>query len=98
MKKYYIIIGVIVLILMIGYFTNWFGLKKKSENSEEVQSSVNRTSKMVTYILPSGNKISCPSGCVLSTNTSGASGTVTEGNVTYTCRCSDGATSTPNLS
>ncbi len=42
--------------------------------------------------------ISCPIGCTLSTNTSGAAGTTTVGNTTYTCRCSDGSTSAPTVS
>lgn len=41
------------------------------------------------------NQISCSPGCTLSTNTKGASSTVTVGNTTYTCRCSDGSTSDP---
>lgn len=88
MKKIYIIIGFVVLLLIIGYFTNWFGMKKANASTSE--------RKRATIL----NALGCPSipaGCVLSTNTSGASSTVTQGNVTYTCRCPDGSTTAPTL-
>lgn len=81
---YWIILGV-VLLLVIGYFTNWFGIKKINNNISERRGVM------------SLNIVSCNPGCELSTDTTGASNTVTVGNVTYTCKCSDGSTSAPTL-
>ncbi len=46
------------------------------------------------------NMINCPSGCTLvsASTAGGAANTVTVGNNTYTCRCSDGSTTSPILS
>lgn len=87
MKKIYWIILIIIIILLIGYFTNWFGLNKKSNNDNIAQRK--------SYILQNNQTVTCGPGCTLSTNTNGASQTVTVGNITYTCRCSDGSTSSP---
>lgn len=84
-KIFYISLLVIAIIILIGYYTNWFGISKPSNNTSRL---INTQTSIV----------SCPNNCTLSTNTSGASGTATNNNTTYTCRCSDGSTTTPIVS
>lgn len=62
MKPIYIVLIVIVLLIIIGYFTNWFGMNKNS-TSNETQNVSSRIFQNNT-----GNKYSCPEGFSLYTN------------------------------
>lgn len=60
MKLTYIILIIVVLIIVVGYFTNWFGMSK---NSNETQTDSSRTFQNNTI-----NKYTCPEGYSLYTN------------------------------
>lgn len=96
-KTILIVVVIIVLLLVVGYFTNWFGMKKPVVKAQ-IDSYMTPEKRLIDIIKNNQSMISCPTGCILSLNTSGASGTVSQGNNTYTCRCSDGSTTTPILS
>lgn len=87
-KNFWILLlFVLIFIFVIGYVLNWWGIKKSPQIAG---------SRIISNIMT--NQISCPTGCTLSLNTTGASQTASQGNNTYTCRCSDGSTTAPIVS
>lgn len=88
-KKHWAIIGVVLVIIIVCCLL----FRKKETESSYVLFDSKPSPAIKRNII--SNQVTCRSGCTLSTNTTGASSTVTVGNVTYTCRCSDGSTTAP---